>query len=178
MIKLVNTKSHYAVNVPTKKSDIDFEKLKDVVKNVVPSEHYAIIALCQSFNPFSLAMLGTKTDKNAEVRVSSYFVKSNDPNNKINANAGDKISISRTDIEMSTHLYINFSLSTSSIATLINDCPEVRTMLRNGCLDENNKIVNEIICVEFKLVPLSAIKAVFKNDIKNIDSWFETIDVN
>ena len=25
MIKLVNTKSHYAVNVPTKKSDIDFE---------------------------------------------------------------------------------------------------------------------------------------------------------
>ena len=48
MIKLVNTKSHYAVNVPTKKSDIDFEKLKDVVKNVVRIVKEAIPNIIES----------------------------------------------------------------------------------------------------------------------------------
>ena len=159
MIKLTNKKRNYELNVPTKFSDINFEDIKHVLDNVDISEHYAVVALCQSFGTFQLATLGTKNTKDMNVPVSINFVTANDPNEKLKANVGDKVITSRSDIEMSVHLPITFGLSTSSIAATIEDNPEVRTMLRNGVNDENGNPVKEIIAVEFKLVPLSAIKA-------------------
>ena len=159
MIKLTNKKRNYELNLPTKFSEINFEDIKHVLDNVDLSEHYAIVALCQSFGTFQLATLGAKNAKDINVPVSINFILANDPNKKIKAKTGDKVILSRSDIEMSIHLPITFGLSTSSIAATIEDNPEVRTMLRNGVNDENGNPVNEIIAVEFKLVPLNAIRA-------------------
>ena len=159
MIKLTNKKRNYELSLPTKFSDINFEDIKHVLDNVNISEHYAVVALCQSFGTFQLATLGAKNSKDMNVPVSINFIAANDPNGKLKANPGDKVIISRSDIEMSVHLPITFGLSTSSIAATIEDNPEVRTMLRNGVNDENGNPVKEIIAIEFKLVPLTAIKA-------------------
>ena len=159
MIKLQNKKRNYELNLPTNFSEINFKDIKRVIDNVNISEHYAVVALCQSFGTFQLATLGTKNTKNLNVPVSINFIMANDPNGKLNANIGDKVIISRSDIELSVHLPITFGLSTSSIAATIEDNAEVRTMLRDGINDENGNPVNEIIAVEFKLVPLTAIKA-------------------
>ena len=67
MIKLQNTKGGYVLNVPTSKKDLDFNSIKDVVANVIPSKHYAVIALCQSFKPFNLAMLANGKDTDVKV---------------------------------------------------------------------------------------------------------------
>ena len=175
MLKLRNEKRNYEINLPTNFKEINFDALVDVVKNVKISEHYAMIALCQSFNPFNLALLGTKQGKDINVAVSANFIKSNDTNNKVPAKAGDKIVISRTDLELSTHISIKFGLSTSSIGATIEENPSVATMLRNGPVDDNGNPVKEVIAVEFKLVPLTAIKAVIDNDITTTDIYRSTI---
>lgn len=178
MIKLKNEKRNYVVNVPTKFSEVDFNELLKVVKNVNVSEHYAIIALSQSFTPFALATLGTKQNKDMAVPVTSNFVLANDPNNKLNAKPGDKVIISRSDLEMSTHLPIRFGLSTATIADILEDDTKTVTMLRQGPVDENGNPVKEIIVVEFKLVPLSAIKATISRDVPITDSYRTTIKGN
>ena len=178
MLKLRNEKRNYEINLPTSFKEISFDALLDVVKNVKISEHYAMIALCQSFNPFNLALLGTKSGKDVNVAVSANFIKSNDPNNKVCAKAGDKVIISRTDLELSTHISIRFGLSTSSIGATIEENPGVATMLRNGPVDDKGNPVKELIAIEFKLVPLTAIKAVIDNDIITTDIYRTTIKGN
>ena len=175
MLKLRNEKRNYEINLPTNFKEINFDALVDVVKNVKISEHYAMIALCQSFNPFNLALLGTKNGKDVNVAVSANFIKSNDPNNKVPAKAGDKVIISRTDLELSTHISMKFGLSTATIGTTIEENPSVATLLRNGPLDDNGNPVKEVIAIEFKLVPLTAIKAVIDNDIVTTDIYRTTI---
>lgn len=171
MIKLTNTKRNYQVDVPTKLSEIDFNNLVEVVDNVKISEHYAIIALCQSFTPFSLATLGTKQNRDMAVPVSANFVKANDPNNKLSANPGDKVIISRSDIEMSTHLPVRFSLSTSTISDILQDDTKTTTMLRQNPVDEKGELVKELIIVEFKLIPLSSIKAIVDRTCATKDAY-------
>ena len=175
MINLRNTKRNYEVSYPTKFSELDFEKILNVVKNINVSEHYAIIALCQSFTPFSLATLGAKQNKDMAVPVSANFVRANDPNNKLHAKEGDKIIISRSDLEMSVHLPVRFGLSTATIADILQDDPKTVTMLRQNPIDEKGNLVKEIIIVEFKLVPISAIKATFDKSVTITDGYKTTI---
>lgn len=171
MINLRNTKRNYEVSYPTKFSELDFNKLLDVVKNVNISEHYAIIALSQSFTPFSLATLGAKQNKDMAVPVTANFIRANDPNNKLHATEGDKVIISRSDLELSTHLPVRFGLSTATIADILQDDTKTRTMLHQNPVDEEGNLVKEIIIVEFKLVPISAIKATFDRNITITDAY-------
>lgn len=159
MIKLRNEKRNYEVSFPTSLKEINFNELKKVVDNVDVSEHYAIIALCQSFTPFALATLGTKQNRDMAVPVSANFICANDPNNKLKADAGDKVIISRSDLEMSTHLPVRFGLSTATISDILQDDIKTVTMLRQGPVDDKGKAIKEIVVVEFKLVPISSIKA-------------------
>lgn len=170
MIRLENKKSNYVINVPTSFKEVNFDELLNVVRNVKVSEYYAMIALCQSFTPFNVALLGTK-GKDINIPVSANFIKANDPGNKIDAKAGDKLIISRSDLEMSTHLSVTFGLSTSVIGATIADNPSVATMLRTEPVDENGNLVKELIAVEFKLVPLTAIKAVVDRSIGATDIY-------
>lgn len=175
MIKLTNKKRGYELNLPTKFSEINFNELKKVLDNVDISEHYAVVALCQSFSSFQLATIGAKNSRDLNIPVSINFVAANDPNGKLKANPGDKVITSRSDIEMSVHLPITFGLSTSSIAATIEDNPEVRTMLRDGVDDIEGNPVKEVIAVEFKLVPLSAIKATVDRSRSFVDIYRTTI---
>lgn len=170
MIQLKNEKRNYVINVPTNFKEVNFNELLNVVRNIKVSEHYAMIALCQSFTPFNIALLGTK-GKDVNVPVSANFIKANDPGNKIDAKAGDKVVISRSDLEMSTHLSVTFALSTSAIGATVVDNPSVATMLRTNPVDENGDPVKELIAVEFKLVPLTAIKAVVDRSIGTTDFY-------
>lgn len=176
MIRLENKKRNYVINVPTNFKEVNFDELLNVVRNVKVSEHYAMIALCQSFTPFNIALLGTK-GKDINIPVSANFIKANDPGNKIDAKAGDKIIISRSDLELSTHISVTFGLSTSVIGSTIADNPSVATMLRTEPVDKNGNPVKELIAIEFKLVPLTAIKAVVDRNIGTTDIY-KTNDID
>lgn len=173
MISLQNPKGGYVINVPTSKADLDFNSIKDVIANVIPSKHYAVIALCQSFKPFNLAMLAN--GKDTDVKVSTYFIKANEDESQFKASVGDKVIVSRSDLELSVHLNVNFSLSANTITKVVEDSKELRDELRNGMYDQNGMLVEEIIAVEFKLIPVNAIKAVISNDIPKIDKFIKSM---
>lgn len=173
MISLQNPKGGYVINVPTSKADLDFNSIKDVIANVIPSKHYAVIALCQSFKPFNLAMLAN--GKDTDVKVSTYFIKANEDESQFKASVGDKVIVSRSDLELSVHLNANFSLSANSITKVVEDSKELRDELRNGMYDQNGMLVEEIIAVEFKLIPVNAIKAVISNDIPKVDKFIKSM---
>lgn len=173
MISLENPKGGYVINVPTSKADLDFNSIKDVIANVIPSKHYAVIALCQSFKPFNLAMLAN--GKDTDVKVSTYFIKANEDDSQFKASVGDKVIVSRSDLELSVHLNANFSLSANSITKVVEDSKELRDELRNGMYDQNGMPVEEIIAVEFKLIPVNAIKAVISNDIPKVDKFIKSM---
>lgn len=173
MISLQNSKGGYVINVPTSKADLDFNSIKDVIANVIPSKHYAVIALCQSFKPFNLAMLAN--GKDTDVKVSTYFIKANEDESQFKASVGDKVIVSRSDLELSVHLNVNFSLSANTITKVVEDSKELRDELRNGMYDQNGMLVEEIIAVEFKLIPVNAIKAVISNDIPKVDKFIKSM---
>lgn len=173
MISLQNPKGGYVINVPTSKADLDFNSIKDVIANVIPSKHYAVIALCQSFKPFNLAMLAN--GKDTDVKVSTYFIKANEDDSQFKASVGDKVIVSRSDLELSVHLNVNFSLSANTITKVVEDSKELRDELRNGMYDQNGMLVEEIIAVEFKLIPVNAIKAVISNDIPKVDKFIKSM---
>lgn len=173
MISLQNPKGGYVINVPTSKADLDFNSIKDVIANVIPSKHYAVIALCQSFKPFNLAMLAN--GKDTDVKVATFFIKANEDESQFKASVGDKIIVSRSDLELSVHLNVNFSLSANTITKVVEDSKELRDELRNGMYDQNGMLVEEIIAVEFKLIPVNAIKAVISNDIPKVDKFIKSM---
>lgn len=173
MISLQNPKGGYVINVPTSKADLDFNSIKDVIANVIPSKHYAVIALCQSFKPFNLAMLAN--GKDTDVKVATFFIKANEDESQFKASVGDKIIVSRSDLELSVHLNVNFSLSANTITKVVEDSKELRDELRNGMYDQNGILVEEIIAVEFKLIPVNAIKAVISNDIPKVDKFIKSM---
>lgn len=171
MIKLTNEKRNYEINVPTNFKEIDFEAIKEVISNVNVSEHYAVLCLTQAFSPFQIVALGGKSGKDQNVPVSVTFVKSNDPGNKIKANAGDKVIISRSDLEMAVHLPVTFALSTSSIISTIEDNTSLRTKLTHDPVDSEGNVVKSLLAVEFKIVPLTAIKGIIDISKKITDKY-------
>lgn len=173
MISLQNPKGGYVINVPTSKADLDFNSIKDVIANVIPSKHYAVIALCQSFKPFNLAMLAN--GKDTDVKVATFFIKANEDESQFKASVGDKVIVSRSDLELSVHLNVNFSLSANTITKVVEDSKELRDELRNGMYDQNGMLIEEIIAVEFKLIPVNAIKAVISNDIPKVDRFIKSM---
>lgn len=169
MITLTSEKSKISVTLPTSMKEVNMEDILKLVENVNLSEHYLIVGLIQRFNTMNLCLLDGKSGKDVVASVTPVFIKSNDPNKKLNAKLGDRIISSRSDIERSIHLPINIGLSSSTITSIIENEPSVRTSLRKGLTDDKGEPVKEIICVEFKILPLTSVYAVVEKDVKITD---------
>lgn len=171
MVTLISEKSKISVTLPTSMKEVNMEDILKLVENVNLSEHYLIVGLIQRFSTMNLCLLDGKSGKDVVASVTPVFIKSNDPNNKLNAKLGDRVISSRSDIERSIHLPINTGLSSSTITTIIEDEPSVRTALRKGLTDDKGELVKEVICVEFKILPLTSVYAVVEKDVKITDAF-------
>ena len=175
MVTLTNTKEHYALTLPTSMKEVNYEDLLKLVENVNLNEHYLIVGLIQKFSMTNLLLLGGKSNKEAVASVTPIFIKSNDPNCKVKAKLGDRIISSRSDLERSIHLPMNVGISSSMLTRTINESNEVMNMIKKGLTDNDGELVKQIICVEFKILPLTGIYAVVDSDIKVKDEYFNAI---
>lgn len=175
MIKLTNEKQNFEILAPTSLKELNFDEILELVKNIKVSEHYAVVMIAQGLSPMNLALVSAKPDAEVTSSVATYFVKSNDPNGKIKAEAGDKIVTSRSDIERSIHLPVPCGISLSNITATIQDNPHNRTVLAKNAVDFAGNPVKEIITIAFKLVPLNSIYAVIDKNIKPNDKFRTTI---
>lgn len=175
MIKLRNSKQNYEILAPTSLKELNFDDILELVKNVNVSEHYALVMIAQSLSPMNLALAASKPDADVVTSVSTFFIKSNDPNNKVNGKLGDKVITSRSDLERSIHLSVPCGISLSNIAASVADDPATRTMLRQNAVDENGDYVKEIVTIAFKLLPLTGIYAIVDKTIRPVDKFRATI---
>lgn len=136
------------LNLPESISEVNFDYLKAVTKEVIVEQNYALVALCVSDK---LSVLINSKQREVNVKGISILVEANDPNNTLASKPGDKLICSPTDLmrgyEVTT---IRNILSPSKVAMLVKSDTE----LSKNIFTTNTE---PVWLVTFKLIPLNNI---------------------
>lgn len=173
MITIKSKKQSYGVNLPTEISEITPDILDELTKDVIVPEYYCIVGLCFKTKLFDLCTM-LKQSKNTEVSVTSIIAKiSNKDRERLNAEVGDKIIIERSSLERGTHININTAINSINIRRYLNEDSE----LVKDIISSNDK-TNNVIIMEFKIVPINEIRAIINNNLHKIDPFINKTKVN
>lgn len=173
MITIKSKKQSYGVKLPTDISEITPEVLDELTKDIIVPNYYCIVGLCFKTKLFDLCTM-IKQSKNTEVSVTSIIAKiSNKDREELNAEIGDKIIIERSSLERGTHININTAINSINIRRYLNDDSE----LVKEIISSNDKM-NNVIIMEFKIIPISEIRAVIHNHIHKVDPFIIKNKVN
>ena len=136
------------LNLPESISEVNFDYLKAVTKEVVVEQNYALVALCVSDK---LAVLINSKQREVNVKGISILVEANDPNNVLASKPGDKLICSPTDLMRGYEVTaIRNVLSPSKVAMLVkNDVELSKTIFTTN--------TESVWLVTFKLIPLNDI---------------------
>lgn len=141
------------VKLPTSIDEIPNEWLSNVSSGISLAPHYSLIAIIIK-DSLGLMVNTNKNKANNNVSVIPVFIKSNTQDSDFisNLKCGDKIIVSATDVSMGNHVNCTKnSLSANKIVSIIKSSKEYG---KNIMFDNT-----PIFCVEFKIIPNSAIKA-------------------
>lgn len=133
------------LNLPESISEVNFDYLEAVTKEVVVEQNYALVALCVSDK---LSVLINSKQREVNVKGISILVKANDPNNTLKSKPGDKLICSPTDLMRGYEVTaIRNILSPSKVAMLVKSDIELsKTIFTTN--------TESVWLVTFKLVPL------------------------
>ena len=133
------------LNLPESISEVNFDYLKAVTKEVVVEQNYALIALCVSDK---LSILINSKQKEVNVKGIGILVKANDPNNVLKSKSGDKVICSPTDLMRGYEVTaVRNILSPSKVASFV----KLDNELSKTIFTTNTE---SVWLVTFKLVPL------------------------
>lgn len=161
MLELKSNSANYGIKIPTKENEINEEVLRNLTSNISLPKYYCIIALRYRINVFDLVMTAkSATNKQKQVSVVPILAKYNEGELSVNGKVGDRILIDGTDIERGSHLNVNTCVTPDRIASYISKDEELnRKAIKRELSDED---VSTIFCLEFKIVPINAIKGVIE----------------
>lgn len=170
MIKLSNDKLKLGINLPTSVDEITPEMLEQLTAQVKLGKNYVIIALCYEVNFMNL-VLSNKQQK--ATKVYTKVAKLNADSEYIDLKVGDIVAISKSAIELGQHLYIKSVASEAYIKAYLLD--KVR-LSRPSATSINASDLNDIdgrnfLLMEFKVVPITDIKAAFDYSVKYVDPF-------
>lgn len=158
------------LNLPESISEVNFDYLKAVTKEVVVEQNYALVALCVSDK---LAVLINSKQREVNVKGISILVEANDPNNVLESKPGDKLICSPTDLMRGYEVTaVRNILSPSKIAMLVKSDNELsKTIFTTN--------TESVWLVTFKLIPLHDIHGSYTDseltseDKKAINYYYE-----
>ena len=158
------------LNLPESISEVNFDYLKAVTKEVVVEQNYALVALCVSDK---LSILIKKKKKEVNVKGIGILVKANDPNNVLKSKPGDKVICSPTDLMRGYEVTaVRNILSPSKVAMLVKSDMELsKTIFTTN--------TESVWLITFKLIPLHDIHGSYTNseltseDKKAINFYYE-----
>lgn len=173
MLKLESKNAKYVINVPTKESEITKEQLEKLVSNVKLPQYYCIVALRYRVSIFDLVVTAkSNTNKKRSVSVVPLLAKFNEGELRVDAEIGQRVLIDASDIERGSHLNVSTCITPDHITAYVDTDEELRKKAISRQLEGENS--SNIFCLEFKIVPASAIKGVIVG--KNIDPYFEKVE--
>lgn len=133
------------LNLPESISEVNFDYLKAVTKEVVVEQNYALVALCVSDK---LSVLINSKQREVNVKGIAVLVEANDPNNVLESKPGDKLICSPTDLMRGYEVTaVRNVLSPSKVAMFVkNDVELSKTIFTTN--------TESVWLVTFKLIPL------------------------
>lgn len=170
MIELSNDKIKLGIKLPTDVDEITAEMLEQLTAQVKLGKNYAAIALCYEVTFADLIFSGKK---NKPTKVYTKVAKLNNTSDFIDVKVGDVIAIGQSSIEMGQHLYINSVASEKCVMSYLLDKarltrPSATTVLTTDVEDIKER---SFLLMEFKIVPITDIKAAFDYSIERIDPF-------
>lgn len=171
MITIKSKEKNYAIIVPESIDKGTKEVIGNYLTNVHLPKNYCIIALCYKTRIFDFITM-LKNIKDSTVSVVPILAKiSNEDANKINAEAGRKVIISRSALERAVHLNVKCAISVSNVRNYFIDSP---SYIKELMTDKSNDNIakKDIILIEYKIVPITDISATI-DDSQIIDPMID-----
>lgn len=176
MITIKSEKKSYGINFPTSINELTPEILDEITKQVKLPKHYCIVALCFKTRLFDF-VVAMNSKKEQAVAIVPLLAKINEEDKvDANANVSDRIILSRSALEMGTHISLPVIISTDNARKYFSSDEELTKSIisrRNPIFLDMTKKDN-IIVLEFKIIPVSDIKATVPIDGKGFDPFCYT----
>lgn len=176
MITIKSEKKSYGINFPTSVNELTPEILNEITKQVKLPKHYCIVALCFRTRLFDF-VVAMNSKKEQAVSIVPLLAKINEEDKvDANANISDRVILSRSALEMGTHLSLPVIISTDNAQRYFSSDEQLTKSIitrRNPIFTDMTKKDN-IIVLEFKIIPVSDIKATVPLDGKGLDPFCYT----
>lgn len=176
MITIKSEKKSYGINFPASVNELTPEIFDEITKQVKLPKHYCIVALCFKTRLFDF-VVAMNSKKEQAVAVIPLLAKINEEDKAdVNANVSDRVILSRSALEMGTHISLPVVISTDNARNYFSSDEELTKSIisrRNPIFTDMTKKDN-IIVLEFKIIPVSDIKATVPVDGKGCDPFCYT----
>lgn len=173
MIQIKSEKKSYGINFPASIDELTADVLKSITEQVKLPKHYCIIALCFKTRLFDF-VVAMNSKKEHSISVVPVLAKiSEEDSAETNAAVSDKVIISRSSLEMGTHLNLPVMISTDNARNYLASDED----LTKSIITRSNPIFKDmikrdnIIVLEFKIIPVSDIKATVPLNAAGIDPF-------
>uniref|UniRef100_A0AAU8MI85 Uncharacterized protein n=1 Tax=Geladintestivirus 1 TaxID=3233133 RepID=A0AAU8MI85_9CAUD len=169
---LLNPNENYSLCIPTSRNEILLENLKALGDNVNIGDDRCLIALICAIPIKDLPYLGDKKINGKTVGVTPVFVKAGNTNYELikNMNCGDTIVITRTALELGTHINIKGNdITNSKIASIIEHNDKLRLSIIRGTFFEEQGISRNSLAftIDFKIINNVDIAAYYNDTVNN-----------
>ena len=143
----------FEVTLPEQLSEISNDYLEMCTNFIHPAKDYALIGVVSKEN-LNIVLTAAKKNKAIDVSIIPMFIKAGDTDCELvkSLNMGDRVVVSGSDLSIGNHINSPYNKITTN--NIINLCEGDRNITRDALL--NGK---PVCFLEFKLVPVSAIKA-------------------
>lgn len=172
MIKLTN-KNGIVVNAPTKIQEIGVKELNNMYSGINLPNNYCIIALLQKVKLSQISLMTAVKAQETKVYTIPIIGKLPSSHNYSGIiNVSDKVIISRSALELSTHLVMDSCLTLNNIFDFINSDSNLKAdCYQHKILDDAGNDDVWIYVVESKIVPMSDIRATIPINSITIDPF-------
>lgn len=155
--------SEITISLPNHISEINTEYLNNVTSDIVPAEHYSLIALVRKESA-SKVLFAANQKKDITTFVIPVFIKAGKTDSEfINSiQMGDKIIASSTEIGIGNHVIA--SKDYTSISNFLATCAEDKSSYTK-CLEacKQDIMKGECYFLEFKIIPNNTIHGIYSS---------------
>lgn len=176
MIKIAN--KSIEIQVPTKLSEIGPAQFEDLFGAIRLPDDYCIIAILNHIKLSQFAMMSNKSSKETLVYTTNLVAKLPESHHYAGEiEVGDKVILTRSNLEMGTGLSIDTMISAYNLSRFINDNDDIRLECIQKTIgdDEDNTEV-WIYVLEAKILPMCDIKGTVKIGSTSVDPFSTMLD--
>lgn len=170
-------KEKVTFNFPTSLSEITPNYLTTVTSNINVANHHVLVAMVYHNTIPNIIMVGKSKKKNENFGVNVVYVKGGEENVDFikNIKTGHRLLIDSSQLSLGHHVAVPANkLTLNNFTNVLSECTDSDIYAK--AVKENDD--REVMFVEFKIVPATAIIAEYTNDkVKVENSFVEVTEV-